>query len=120
MWVPTPQGLRWCGAKSASTTPFDISKACLASVLPDSVDRDLYCSRGGTCPHRLGHGYTKVIKEMVPHPSELITVKSMAKQEAPKTEQGQPTKKIKFEKGTKGGRGGRGSGRGGRGIMKKE
>ena len=63
-------------------------------------------SKGGACPHMLAAGYTKVIKEVIPMPHELITVKV-------KDEGGNPPKKQK------GGRGnGRGRGRGGRGDKK--
>ena len=117
VWAPTPEGLRWCGAKASTSTPFDINKACLASVLPDSMDKNLYCSRDGQCPHKLGFGFTRIIKEMLPHPSELITIKeSKVKPEAAEST-ARSNKKAKTGKGSKGGRGG---GRGGRGSVKKE
>ena len=118
VWAQTPQGLRWCGAKSTTASPFDITKACLAAVLPDGMDKDLYCSKGGQCPHKLGYGYKSLIKEMLPHPSELITPKQpKAKKEPEEATEEKPNKKSKSSKGSKGGRGG---GRGGRGTSKKE
>ena len=101
----------------AGRAAFDVSKVCLASVLPDNMDRDLYCSRGGNCPHKMGWGYKRLLKEMLPHPSELITVKeTKVKTEPAEAAKEQPAKKAK----TKGAKGGRGAGRGGRGTQKKE
>ena len=117
VWAPTPEGLRWCGAKAASATPFDITKSCLASVLPDSMDKDLYCSRDGKCPHKLGFGFTSIIKQMLPHPSELITTKETKVKLASSESSAESSKKTKTGRGSKGGRSG---GRGGRGSAKKE
>ena len=80
------------------------------------MDKDLYCSKGGQCPHKLGYGYKNLIKEMLPHPSELITIKQpKTKKEPEEAAEEKPAKKTKFVKGAKGGRGG---GRGGRGAKK--
>ena len=105
VWATTPQGLRWCGAKSPTHKPFDLSKACLASVLPNGMNPDLYCSRGGDCKHVLPAGFTKLAKPVIPMAHDLITVK-----EEPGTS----------GRGKSKGRG-RGRGRGGKGRgVKKE
>ena len=100
--------MRWCGAKAPNTNVFDVTKACLASVLPDGMDRDAYCSRGGSCPHKLLPGYTRVCTEFIPNEADLITAKkekTKANTEVKET----PPKKPRGGRG-----GGRSGGRGGR------
>ena len=99
VWAPTSQGLRWCGAKHSGATPFDITKACAAAVLPDGMDRQLYCTRHEGCKHQLRHGYTRLLLPKVPSPDELITKKPAA---APA---GEPGKKKSRGRGGRGGRG---------------
>ena len=101
VWAPTSQGLRWCGAKHSGSTPFDITKACAAAVLPDGMDRQLYCTRHEGCKHQLRHGYTRLLLPKVPSPDELITKKPAA---APA---GEPGKKKSKGSGGRGGRGGK-------------
>ena len=107
MWAPTPQGMKWCGAKSSSATPFELSKACVASLLPAGLDKDLYCSRGGTCPHKLPVGYTRVAKDHKPPDSELVTKKKVEE-----SSEDTSSKKKAKGRGSKGGRGGASKGRG--------
>ena len=102
MWAPTSQGLRWCGAKHQGSSPFDISKACAAAVLPDELDKNLYCNRQAGCRHMLRHGYTRVCSPKMLAPHELVTKKPAG------ADGGQP--KAKKPKGRDGGRGGRNSG----------
>lgn len=107
VWATTPQGLRWCGAKSPNAKPYDITKACVAAVLPDGMNRDLYCSKGGDCKHTLAAGFTKVAKSVIPMAHELLTVKA----------EPNPAKKAK---GARGGKGARGRGGRARGAVKHE
>jgi hypothetical protein len=107
VWATTPQGLRWCGAKSPNAKPYDITKGCIAAVLPDGMNRDLYCSKGGDCKHALATGFTKVTKSVIPMAHELLTVKA----------EPNPAKKAK---GARGGKGARGRGGRARGAVKHE
>ena len=100
MWAPTPQGLRWCGAKHSGSTPFDITKACAAAVLPDGMDRALYCTRQEGCKHQLRHGYTRLLLPKVAAPEELITKKPAAAPAA-------ASEKKKARAGGRNGRGGK-------------
>ena len=101
VWASTSQGLRWCGAKHQGSSPFDITKACAAAVLPDEMDRELYCTRQANCKHLLRHGYTRVCSPKMLSQHELVTKKT-----APDSEQ----TKNKKPKGKGGGRSSRGRG----------
>ena len=89
VWVDTAHGAKWCSAKGPR--PLDLKGVCPAALLPNSMERDAYCTGGETCSHHLPKAFARVHStKVLPRDSLLMNP-------------------------TSGGKGARKSGRGGRG-----
>ena len=70
VWVTTAHGPRWCSAKGPR--PLTLEGLCPASLLPNSVDRNAYCTGGSNCAHRLPRNFQRVLSTKVLDPATLI------------------------------------------------
>ena len=105
VWFEGPKGFVWCSAKHAGSTPYDPSRSCLAAVLPDDVDKGLYCTGKPGCKHNLPGGYTKWFAHKVLSNEEITTKRA-------RDDPGKGTRGAAKGRGRGRGKGERGGGRG--------
>ena len=101
VWLNTVHGARWCSAKGPR--PLDLQTVCPAALLPNSVQRDAYCTGGANCAHNLPKHFSRVHSTKVLDPASLLT------------EAGAKGKGASARGGKGRGGAGRGGGRGGAG-----
>ena len=70
VWVNTVHGQRWCSAKGPR--PLDLEGVCPAGLLPNSLERDAYCTGGAACSHYLPKSFMRVHSTKVLPPASLI------------------------------------------------
>ena len=72
VWVNTVHGAKWCSAKGPR--PINLEGLCPASLLPNTVERDAYCTGGSECEHYLPRGFSRVLATKV-LPAHTLVVK---------------------------------------------
>ena len=70
VWANTMHGPRWCSAKGPRA--LTLQGLCPASLLPATMERDLYCTGGANCAHRLPKHFQRVLSTKTLAPASLI------------------------------------------------
>ena len=71
VWVDTAHGQKWCSAKGPR--PLDLKGVCPAALLPNSMERDAYCTGGEACSHHLPKAFARVHSTKVLPRDSLLT-----------------------------------------------
>lgn len=103
VWVAVQNGRTWCSAKGPKL--LDLSKVCVAAVLPKRMRTIEYCSGGRGCTHALPVGF-QVFHSKLPMAPESMSIAAPT----PGKGRGKGAKREKGAKGGRGGKGGRGKG----------